>query len=344
MILQLIEETRAAGARLEPICQTLGLDVRTVQRWLEHGIDGGADQRKGPKTTPANKFTAAERARALSLLTSSKYADLSPNQVVPKLAEEGTYVGSESTLYRILREEAMLAHRGRAKPPTRRRPQEYVATAPNQVWTWDITYLPGPVVGTWYYLYLFVDIWSRMIVGWDVRLVEDSANAAEVFTRICEERGLDPEGLVLHSDNGSPMKGETMLATTQRLGVISSFSRPHTSDDNPYSEALFRTLKYCPDYPGRFASIEEARAWVTSFVEWYNHHHQHSAIRFVTPADRHYGREGAILARREETYARARAENPNRWTGATRNWKSIETVSLNPSTRRAIDVNSHQAA
>lgn len=344
MILQLIAEARAAGARLEPICETLGLDVRTVQRWLDQASDGGTDQRKGPKTTPANKFTPAERARALLLLTSPEYVDLSPNQVVPKLAESGVYVGSEATLYRILREEKMLAHRGRAKPPTRRRPKEYVATAPNCVWTWDITYLPGPVVGTWFYLYMFVDIWSRMIVGWDVRLVEDSINASEIFTRICEENATDPEGLVLHSDNGSPMKGETMLATMQRLGVVSSFSRPHTSDDNPFSEALFRTVKFSPDYPGRFASLEDAIAWVTSFVEWYNRHHQHSAIRFVTPADRHYGREDAILAARKATYERARAEHPNRWTGPTRNWTPISTVTLNPSTRRTIDVNSHQAA
>jgi putative transposase len=280
----------------------------------------------------------------LRILTSSEFADLSPNQIVPKLADRGVYVGSEATLHRILREEKLLSHRGRSKPPTRRRPEEHVASGPNQVWSWDISYLPGPIVGTWYYLYLFVDVWSRLVVGWDVFEVEDSTHAAELFVRICTSHGLDPQGLVLHSDNGSPMKGETMLATMQRLGVVSSFSRPRVSDDNPFSESLFRTVKYRPNYPGRFASLEQAREWLTSFVDWYNNHHQHSAIRFVTPSDRHYGREAAILAHRKEVYERACRAHPERWSGTTRNWTPVQTVALNPSARKTVYVNSHQSS
>lgn len=344
MILGLIDEAREAGATLEACCELIGLDARTVQRWREQGPEGGQDRRRGPETTPRNKLTPTERANALAAMNSKEFVDLSPNQIVPKLAERGIYVASEATLYRILREEDLLAHRGRAKPSTRRRPQEFVATGPDQVWSWDITYLPSPVRGQWYYLYLFIDVWSRLIVGWEVLEFEDSALSAGLLDRICKERGVNPRGLVLHSDNGGAMKGATMLATMQRLGIVSSFSRPHTSDDNAFSEALFRTAKYHRTYPGRFESLDAGRAWVSSFVEWYNHDHQHSAIRFVTPADRHFAREDEILARRKETYELARARHPERWTGDIRNWTPIAEVTLNPRTNFRTAVNSHQAA
>jgi len=267
----------------------------------------------------------------LEILNRPEHQDRSPKQIVPSLADQGTYVASESTLYRILREEDQLAHRARSRPALHRRPDEQLADGPCQVWSWDITYLASPVRGQFYYLYMILDVWSRKIVGAAVHDRESSDLAAELFCDTCAALDLDPEGLVFHSDNGGPMKGSTMLATLQRLGVVASFSRPSVSNDNPFSEALFRTAKYRPDFPdGPFASLEAARAWVEAFVAWYNTEHLHSALRFVTPDDRHFGREAEILERRRRVYEMARRQNPERWSGATRNWKPVEHVTLNP--------------
>lgn len=328
MILDLLGEAVRCGARLEPACQTLGLRARTVQRW--QGREGG-DRRQGPKSEPPNKLSEVERQRVLKIVNSPEYCDLSPNQIVPLLADRDTYVASESTFYRILREVDMLAHRQRSSPAVRKRPEEHVATGPCQVFSWDITYLRSPVRGQFFYLYLILDVWSRKIMGGRVYGEESMELAAELFEQTCIQHDLDPEGIVLHSDNGGPMKGSTMLATLERLGVVASFSRPRVSDDNPFSEALFRTLKYRPEYPyGPFASLEQASLWVESFVRWYNTEHLHSAIRFVTPDDRHYGREAEILSNRQHVYERARRNNPRRWSGTTRNWNPIEVVYLNP--------------
>jgi transposase InsO family protein len=201
------------------------------------------------------------------------------------------------------------------------------------VWTWDITYLQSSVRGEFFYLYLVLDLWSRKIVDWRVEERESDEFSSEMIQRSCEILGIDPDQLTLHSDNGGPMKGATMLATLLRLGVAASFSRPRVSNDNPFSEALFRTAKYRPDYPnGPFTSIEEARAWVAGFVTWYNTVHQHSAIRYVTPDDRYTGRERDVLARRRQTYEQARRRNPARWSGPTRNWTPVGAVYLNPVT------------
>lgn len=329
MILELIDEAVRSGARRDPACELLGLSVRTLQRWQAQ--DGGEDRRHGPKREPPNKLSAAQRQEVLQIVNSPEYCDLSPNQIVPRLADEGLYVASESTLYRILREEAQLTHRQRSRPATTRRPQEHVATGPGQVLSWDITYLRSPVRGRFYYLYMILDVWSRKILGAEVYGEESMDLAAELFERTCHEHDLAPKGVVLHSDNGGPMKGSTMLATLQRLGVVASFSRPRVSDDNPFSEALFRTVKYCREYPsGPFASLEAARQWVAGFLVWYNTEHRHSAIRFVTPEQRHSGRDAAILRQRQRVYERARRRHPQRWSGATRNWQPIETVYLNP--------------
>ena len=253
------------------------------------------------------------------------HMDVSPKQIVPRLADGGTYVASESTFFRVLRDEELLAHRGATRPAEPRPIPRHVAEGPDQVQSWDITYLPSQVRGEFFYLYLFMDIWSRKIMGWAVEPEEDNEIAATVFVKLCEENDIDPEGLVLHSDNGPAMKGATMLATLQKLGVIKSFSRPSVSNDNAYSEAVFRTLKYRPGYPGRFESIEAARAWVAAFVAWYNEDHRHSAIRYVTPAQRHVGEDVAVLEQRAGVYKRARARRPNRWSnkgpelGANRN-------------------------
>jgi putative transposase len=176
-----------------------------------------------------------------------------------------------------------------------------------------------------------VDVYSRKIVGWEVHPEESAQLAARLVQRAIVDEGADPQRLVLHADNGGPMKGSTMLATLQRLGVVASFSRPSVSDDNPFAEALFRTLKYRPGYPRKpFADIASAHAWVQGFVTWYNGEHLHSGIRYVTPNDRHAGRDKAILAHRHHVYVQAKKRTPRRWSGLTRNWSPIGAVYLNP--------------
>ena len=328
MIFGLIEEAVASGARRAPACKVLGLPARTLQRW-RHSDE---DRRCRPSCAPTNQLAPQEREHLLETVNSPEFRDLSPHQIVPRLADRGEYVGSESTMYRILRAERQLRHRQSSRPARGpRRPREYVATGPNQVWSWDITYLRSPVRGVFFYLYLFLDVWSRKIVGGKVYAEECTQRASEIFQAICEDLDIDPTGLVLHQDNGSPMKGATLLSTLETLGVIASFSRPRVSDDNPYSEALFRTLKYRPEYPDHpFSSIEHAQAWVDRFVAWYNTEHLHSSIRFVTPEDRHQGRDTEILARRQRVYEHARRQHPERWSAATRNWEPVHSVYLNP--------------
>lgn len=268
----------------------------------------------------------------MAVMTSAEHFGVSPKQLVPRLADEGIYLASESTMYRLqhrfkLRERARTA----TCPRVARATVIHRATGPNQVWSWDITYLPTPVRGQYLYLYLVVDVWSRRIVGWRVHERESPDLAAQMIVQICSDECINPSGLVLHSDNGKPMSGATMVSTLQWLGIIPSFSRPHVSDDNPYSEALFRTLKYTPAYPRYpFACLAAAQTWVARFVGWYNDEHRHSGIRFVTPSQRHFGQEGAILARRRALYARAQRRKPERWSRTTRNWTAIETVVLHP--------------
>ena len=329
MILGLVNDAVVAGARRQRACMQVGLDERSMQRWRR--ADVGDDGRAGPRTRPANALSLVERAHVLAVVNSPEYRDLPPKQVVPRLADAGGYCASESTIYRILRAEGQLAHRGRAKPRTVRCIDEHEATAPNQVWSWDITYLLSSVRGRFFYLYLVEDVWSRRIMGFEVHEEESMESAAALVRATCTTACVDPHGLVLHSDNGGPMRGSTMLATLQHLGIVASFSRPSVSDDNPYIESLFRTLKYRPEYPHKpFENIEQARAWVTAFVAWYNAEHRHSGIRFVTPDQRHDGREHAVLANRVRVYERARRRNPDRWSGATRNWTSVAAVFLNP--------------
>ena len=336
-VLGLIEEACHNGARLAAACAQIGLSERTVQRWQqpERRTDRRvADQRR--HVCPHNKLSGAERETVLSLLNSDAYKDLTPSQVVPRLADQGQYVCSESTMYRLLHAAYQMAHRGPARAPhPRSKPRALLAQAPDQIYCWDITYLPTTVRGEHFYLYLFEDLFSRKIVGWQVYDCESAALAAQLLEDICRRQGIAPGQVTVHSDNGSPMKGETMLATMQRLGVAASRSRPAVSNDNPFSESLFRTLKYRPQFPLKpFADLLTARRWVTDLVHWYNHEHRHSAIQFVTPAQRHRGDDRALMTQRASVYERARSSNPTRWSGQTRNWCFIETVHLNPNTQQ----------
>lgn len=327
--MEIVAEAVGDGARQRRACEIVGLDVRTYQRWSVRGP--GEDGRMGPNTEPANKLNVLERARILEAATSTRFRDMSPKQIVPHLADSGQYLGSESSFYRVLRAHDAMTHRSPARRPTSNGPREHAATGPGQVWSWDITYLRSAVRGSFHYLYLIEDVWSRKIVGWAVHDEEDMEHAAALITSASASTQADARNLVLHSDNGGPMKGSTMLATLQRLGIVASFSRPSVSDDNPYSESLFRTLKYRPEYPQKpFVSIHAARAWVAWFVGWYNDEHLHSAIGFVTPAQRHAGDDVSILERRKAVYEKARRRHPGRWSGEARNWNRIEVVKLNP--------------
>jgi len=333
MIRTLVAEAVTAGARRWKACELLGIAVRTLERWGDDREDG----RHGAKSEPANKLSATERKRIVAVATSAEFRDESPKQLVPSLADRGEYIGSESTIYRVLHAENMQHRRGAARAPTHR-PSEHVADGPWQVASWDITYLKSHVRGAFFYLYLVVDVWSRKILGWDVHDVESAELSSALIQRIRDEAGPDVDlvGWVLHADNGGPMKGATMLATMQRLGVVPSFSRPSVSNDNPFSESLFRTMKYVPEYPrDGFVTVEAARAWVAAFVAWYNHDHKHSSIGFVAPADRHAGRDVEILAARRVVYERARRRNPERWARHTRLWSRPDTVTLNPEAHHA---------
>jgi putative transposase len=303
--------------------------VRTVQRWLRKAV--GEDGRAGPKTRPGNKLTEAERRGILAIVNLPQFRDLSPKKIVPMLADMGRYLASESTFYRILRAASLLKHRAASKPAKRHRPRELVAKRPNQVWSWDITYLYSPIRGAYFYLYLIMDVFSRKIVGWAVHEAECQELASDLIEAACAVEGVDRDQLDLHSDNGGPMKGAIMVATLTKLGVMPSFSRPSVSNDNPFSESLFRTLKYCPEYPSQpFATSEAASAWVTRFVDWYNNHHLHSGIRMVTPAQRHAGEDHEILKQRQKVYKEAHAKHPERWSKQTRDWSRIDVVRLNP--------------
>jgi transposase InsO family protein len=304
----------------------MGLSLKTFERWLKTPCD----QRQGPLTTPANKLSEFERAKVIEIATSKEYCDLSPSQIVPKLADKGEYFASESTFYRILKEEKMLTHRGKSKPSSANKPKPLMAMAPNEVWSWDITYLRSEVKGQFYYLYMFMDIFSRKIVGWDVHESEGMNYSSSLVTKIYEKENVTKGQVVLHSDNGGSMKGATMLATLQKLGIVPSFSRPSVSNDNPFSESLFKTVKYCPQFPSKpFSSVDAAKLWVDEFVQWYNCDHLHSGIKFVTPMSRHEGKDIEILKQRTCVYEKAKLKNPNRWSGKTRNWNWIEKVNLN---------------
>lgn len=328
----LIDEAVDAGARRFRACEELGINDRTYRRWTagdEVGTDGRPTAVKPP---PAHALTADERAEILRQCHLPEHASLPPSQIVPKLADQGTYIASESSFYRVLHAAKEQHHRGRAQSPRKQRmPTTHCASAPCQLWSWDVAFLRSPIRGLFFYLYMILDVYSRKIVGWEIHHNESGEHAADLISRTVLAERCAGEPLVLHADNGSIQRGQTLLRKLEQLGIEPSHSRPRVSNDNAYSESLFRTCKYRPDYPvDGFESIEAARVWMLRFVHWYNEVHRHSGIRYVTPAQRHRGEDTAILARRDETYAAAKARHPIRWSGETRNWQPVVATWLNP--------------
>ena len=327
--MEMVQQAKASGAGRRAACEVLEVSLRTLERWEKEPDQG--DQRRGPTTACAHGLSVQEKQAIVEVSSSPEYRDLSPWQMVARLADAGRYLGSESSFYRVLKQKDLLSHRQKSKPRAHRRPKDLTARNPNEVWSWDITYMNSPVRGAYYYLYLVEDIFSRMIVGWTIEEVESADHGGWLIDRICQEQGIAKRQLTLHSDNGGPMTGATMVGTLKRLEVIPSLSRPAVSNDNPYSESLFKTLKYRPSYPdSAFSGIDQAREWVRRFVQWYNTEHLHSAIRFVTPSSRHLGLDKAILVKRSGVYKQAKHKHPRRWSGPTRNWSPITEVFLNP--------------
>lgn len=329
--MSLIDEARRSGARAARACKELGIAHRTRQRWQRQTNSGADGRTTRHRERPSHALTPEEEDAIVTLCNSPRYASLPPAQIVAREADEGRYIASESSMYRVLARRSQSAPRGRSSNHRVARPTTYEATGPNQVWTYDITYLPGPVAGQFFYLCMIVDIYSRKIIGWEVDERESSELAAKVVQQGVLKESCVGRPLVLHSDNGSVLKAATLLKKLQSLNITTSNSRPRVSNDNPFVESLFGTCKSMPDYPSKgFSSIVEARRWVMRFVEWYNHEHRHSSIRFVTPVQRHTGKDIDILACRERLYAQAKAANPRRWSGRTRNWTPVGSVHLNP--------------
>lgn len=328
--LGLISEACSNGARKFKACKILGLSIRTVERWEKPS--GTVDKRKTAYRPEAhNAIKGDDKMVLMNIVNSKEFQNLPPCKIIPLLADNDCYIASESTIYRILRKEKQLAHRLQSKPKKHNKPKPFVAIGPNQVWSWDISYLPTTVKGLYFYLYMILDIYSRKIVGWSIHEQQCADYSSKLITQSCLDENIDKSKLVLHSDNGKPMKAATMLATLEKLGVRPSFSRPSVSDDNAYSESLFKTVKYHSTYPAadKFDTIIDARGWMEKFVFWYNNKHLHSGIKFVTPNQRHSGEDVKILQNRHRVYQKAKVRTPNRWSGKTRNWDHNPVVLLN---------------
>lgn len=347
MAIRLIEETLQSGARQHKACEEMEISCRTYRRWKNAANLLDQRHQAAQNRSCSHALTPEERARIIEVCNQPEYQSLPPSQIVPKLADKGVYIASESSFYRVLKAHGQNHRRGRAqRPRSIAKPRACVARAPNQVWTWDITYLPTIIRGQFYRLYMIVDVFSRHIVGWEIHATEAAEQAAALIEKACGKYCIKKDQLILHADNGSPMKGATMLATLQKLGVMPSFNRPAVSNDNPYSESLFRTLKYTPSYPSKpFEDMAHAKQWVHQFVTWYNNEHQYSAIQFVTPSQRHHHQDGEILKRRSQVYQHAKQAMPQRWgKRAIRNWRYVSEVWLNPSKPHDAEQHSLQTA
>ena len=332
----LIQKACADKARLRVACHQIGLSCRTVQRWQPTDALDGDRRPSGRRryVCSPNKLSEAERQVVMAALNSEAFKDLAPGQIVPRLADSGIYLASESTMYRLLLQYGQRTHRRLERAAQQRsKPRTLAATGPDQIFCWNITYLPTQVRGQHFYLYLFEDLLSRKIVGWQVFDCESSELAAQLLRDICACHRIPAAQLTVYSDNGAPMKGETMLAAMQRLGVANTRSRPAVSNDNLSIEATFRTMKYRPQLPVRpFENLLAARRWVTDLAHWYNNEDRHSAIGFLTPAQRHAGLDSALLERRVLVYERTRHQHPERWSRQSRQWTHVHKVHLNPET------------
>ncbi len=332
LTISMIDQARAEGARLNPACECAEIDAATYRRWQHDGKVLADRRANAVRPVPPTKLSSEEREMILLTCHLPEFQSLPPSQIVPTLADIGFYLGSESSFYRVLRQANEQNDRGRSKPRKKRaKPNEFHATGPNQCWCWDVTWLKSPVRGKFYYLYMMMDVFSRKVTAWEVHDVESGEYASNLLQRGVLAEGCTSTLQCLHADNGAIQKSSTLRAKMEWLGIEASYSRPRVSNDNAIPEAFFRTTKYRPDFPyDGFENLDAARQWCNTFMHWYNEIHKHSAIKFVTPAQRHRGDDVQILAQRHEVYRQAKAANPSRWSGATRNWTRPETMVLNP--------------
>lgn len=272
---------------------------------------------KSQRTKPARALSSAEREEVRNLLNSERFQDQSPRQVYAALLDEDEYLCHWRTMYRVLEEhEEVKERRNQLRHPSYAKP-ELLATGPNQLWSWDITRMRGPVTWSYYYLYVMLDVFSRYVVAWLLAERESATLAQELVAAAYTKQNIEPGQLTIHADRGAPMMAKTMAMLMSDLGINESHSRPHVSDDNPYSEAQFHTLKYRPGYPDRFGSLSDARSWCEGFFPWYNNEHHHSALHLLTPADVHYGRAEEKLAQRQVVLQRAYALHPERFVNGS---------------------------
>lgn len=284
-----------------------------------------------PRPAPARALSPDEKAQVRDVLNSERFQDCAPREVYASLLDEGQYYCDWRTMYRILAEQAEVRERrNQLRHPAYAKP-ELMATAPNQVWSWDITKLRGPSKGIYYHLYVILDIYSRYAVGWMVAQQETATLGEQLIGETCIKQNIDRGSLTIHADNGSPMKAKSVALLLADLGVVKSHSRPHVSNDNPFSEAQMKTLKYHPGYPDRFGCLVDARTWCRAFFDWYHNEHHHTGLALLTPADVHYGRGAVVLAKRHEILLQAYERHPERFVrGAPAPLELPQAVWINP--------------
>ena len=317
--------TLATDIGVKPACEALGVSRATFYR-----RQAPTTVPQQPRPTPVRALPPSERQAVLKVLDSERFVDRAPAEVVAALLEEGRYLCSERTMYRILEERAPVRERrDQLRHPAYAKP-ELIATAPNEVWSWDTTKLLGPQKWTYYYLYVVLDIFSRYVVGWMLADRENSVLAGRLITESCDKHGVRPDVLTLHSDRRSPMTSKCTAQLLADLGVTQSLSRPRVSDDNAFSEAQFKTLKYHPGFPRRFAGIDAAKAYCRSFFPWCNRDHRHGGIAMLTPEVVHHGRVDAMLARRQSALDAAYVAHPLRFPGGPTVKSPPTAVYINP--------------
>ena len=334
MAVTLIKEAKNSGARLFKACEVLEISVPTFRRWSAgHLLDG----RKGAFKKNPRKLTSKEEQSILDISCSNEYKDDNPYKIHASLLDKGVYIASISSFYRVLRKKGLLSHRGNTRPgQSHSKPPEKIATGPNQVWCWDITWLNSDVKGLYYYAYVIIDIWDRSIVKWAIHDREDETLSKELFQHALRDN--NHPNVWIHSDNGNPMKGVSLLALFYDLGICNSYSRPRISNDNPFIESWFKTLKYDISYPEKFSSVENAREWFANFVNSYNTNHSHSGMHFITPQQVRSGQYEMIVANRNKVMMEAKNKNPQRWSHHVKQLPEKHVVVLNSETLTGVSV------
>jgi putative transposase len=325
-------EQLAESQGVKAACQALAVPRSSLYDARRQAAEPAVAEAVSSRPAPRRALSQAEKQRVRDLLNSGRFQDSAPREVYAELLDKDQrYLCSWRTMYRILAEyDEVRERRNQLRHPAYKKP-ELMATGPNQVYSWDITQLRAPSKGVYYYLYVILDIYSRYVVGWMLAEVETAELAQQLIGETCAKQGVRREQLTIHADNGSPMIAKSVAVLMADLGVVKSHSRPHVSDDNPFSEAQFKTLKYRPDYPERFGSLADARSWARRFFAWYNDGHHHSGLGLLTPADVHHGRAETVRQKRQVALLRAYQAHPERFVkGAPVPAKLPEPVWINP--------------